>query len=84
MDLLTLRVFYNPYSIAIILALVAVTSQFWVTIYTNNVTAMFFHTVPGSILNFYQWLKVLYNFDSSAPNIFNPSVNDYHFLNIFQ
>ena len=46
MDMLPLQVFYNPYYIAIILALVNVTSKFRVIMDTNNKPAMLVHTGP--------------------------------------
>ena len=46
-DLLPLKVLYNKDSIANILALLYVTIQFRVTMYTNNEPAMFFQNVPG-------------------------------------
>ena len=64
-DLLPLRVFYHPYSIDSILALVDATSQFRVTIDTNNKTSMLVHTGPDSVLKIYQCHKGLYFFDKS-------------------
>ena len=84
MYLLPLRVFYNPYYISNILALIDVTSQFRVTMDTNNKPSMFVHTGPDSVLNFYQCCKILYYFDTSASNIFNPYINAYSFLTNFQ
>ena len=51
---LPLIFFYNPDSISSILALVDVTSQFRVTMDTNNESAMFVHTGPDSVLKFCQ------------------------------
>ena len=79
-DLLSLKVFYNPYSIANILALVDFTIQFRVTMDTNNKPAMFFHTVTDSVLKFYQCCKWMYYFDTSVPNVLNPSINAYSLL----
>ena len=52
--LFPLIVFYSPDSIANIFTLIDVTSEFRVTIDTNNEPAMFVHTSPDSVLNFYQ------------------------------
>ena len=75
MDLLPLLVFYKPDSIANILELVDVISQLIVTIDTNNKTVMFIHTGPNSILNFYQFCKGFYYFDTSNSNAFNTVIN---------
>ena len=75
MDMLSLRVFYNPDFVARIMALVDVTSKFRVTMDTINEPAMFVHTGPYSVLNFYQCHKGLYYFDTSSPNAFNSYIN---------
>ena len=54
MDLLPLKVFYNPDSITNILELDDVTSQFRFTMDTNNKPAMFVHTGPDSVLKFFK------------------------------
>ena len=51
---------------------------------TNNESAMFVHTGPDSILKAYQCREVLYYFDTSSPNVFNPSVNAYYLLTTAQ
>ena len=84
MDLLPLRIFYNLYSIAKILALVYVTRKFWVTMDTNNEPVMLVHTGPYSIVKFYQCHKWLYYFDTSTYNVFNPSVNAYYLVTTIQ
>ena len=56
-DLLPLKVFYNPYSVYIILELGDITNQFIGTMDNNNEPVMFVHTVPDSVLKFYQWCK---------------------------
>ena len=53
-DLLPLNFFYNPYSVYIILELGDITNQFIGTMDNNNEPVMFIHTVPDSVLNFYQ------------------------------
>ena len=58
-DLLLLKVFYNTYSITTILELVDVTSQFRVTMDTNNKPAMFVHTGPDYVLKFFQYCEGL-------------------------
>ena len=80
MYLLPLRFFYNPDYISNILELINVTSQFRVTMDTNNKPSMFVHTGPDSVLNLYQCCKVLYYFDTSSPNIINTFVDAYSFL----
>ena len=84
MDLFTLRVFYNPYSIVNIFSLVDVTSQFRVTMDTNNEPAILVQTIPYSMLKFYQCHKGLYYFDTSDPYLCNPSVNAYSLLTTIQ
>ena len=84
MDWFSLKVFYNPDSIAKILALVDVTIQFRFTMDTNKEPSMFVHTGPYSVLNFYQCRKVFYYFDTSAPNVLNRSINIYYFLSTIQ
>ena len=71
MDNFPLKVFYNPYSIANILAFVDVTSRFGVTMGTKNEHAIFSQTGPDTVLNFYQGQTILYYFDTSNPNVIN-------------
>ena len=52
MDLFPLIFFYKTYAIDNILALADFTSQFRVAMDTNNNPAMFFQTVPDSVLKF--------------------------------
>ena len=52
MYLLPLRFFYNLDYISNILELINVTSQFRVTMDTNNIPSMFVHTGPDSVLDF--------------------------------
>ena len=84
MYLFPLIVFYNPDCISNILALIDVTSQFRATMDTNNKPSMFVHTGPDSVLNFYQCCEGLYYFDTSASNIFNPTINASSLLANFQ
>ena len=80
MDLLPLIVFYNPDSIANILAHVYVNSQFRVTMDTKKKA---FHVRPHWPIfcpQVYQFHEGLYYFDDSAPNLFNPSIGAYYFL----
>ena len=84
MDMLPLRVFYNPYSVATFLALVDVTSHFKVTMDTNNKPTIFIHTGLYYVLKFYQFFKGLYYFDTSVPTVFNPSVKACYSLTTFQ
>ena len=80
MDIFSWRVFYNPDLITNILALVNVTSQLRFNMGTKNEPAMFFHPDPDSVLELYHCLKLLYYFDTSEPNVFNPSDNAYYFF----
>ena len=84
MDLLPLRVLYNLDPIANIFSLIYVTSHLRVTMDTNNQSAMFVHTISYYVLKFYQCLKGLYHFDTSAPNVSNTSVKSYSLLTTVQ
>ena len=61
-----------------------VTSNFIVTTDSNNKPAEFFHTGSDSVLNFWQWRKGLYYFDTYAPNVLNPFFSTYSFLSTVQ
>ena len=84
MDILPLKVVYNPYSVANIFSLVDVNSQFIFNMDNNNQPAMFVHTGPDSVLNSYQFREVLYYFDTYSPNVLNNSINYYYFLSTIQ
>ena len=54
MDLFPFWVLYKPYSVAKILALVDITSQFRFTMDNNNEPAIFIHSGSYYTLKFYQ------------------------------
>ena len=60
------------------------TSQFIVTMDTRNEPATFFHTGPDYALKFFQQLKGLYYFDTSAPNVIKNFIDAHSFLSTVQ
>ena len=75
MDIFPLKVFYNPDSIANILELIAITSQFIVAMDTNNKPDVVVHNGPDSDLKFYRCHKGIYYLNTSDPKVLNPFVN---------